>query len=170
MNIKKIPLIIILLVAVLGLAATHDYFLLPENYFLHKGDKLTLHLVEGDLFMKTNELGSHSAKVLSVMIYSGKKKTDLTSMAKDTLGLLTGYPMENSGQTVISVTTGVDHSNSSRDAYADFLNGLGYDKLADKVKNGNQFRVKEKYARYMKTLFSVDNHDGHCLLYTSRCV
>src|SRR6202000_1402348 len=71
------------------------------------------------------------------------------------------YPVETTGQNLITVTTGVDHSNYSRDAYSDFLNGLGYGKLADKVKNGNQFRVKEKDVRYMKTLFSVDNHDGN---------
>ena len=161
MNIKKLPLIIILFIAALGLAATHDYFLLPANYFLHKGDKLTVHMVEGDLFMKQNEIGFHGGKVTSFNIYSGKKKVDLTSLAKDSTALLIDYPMENTGQSVISVNTGIEHGNSSRDAYADFLTTLGYDKLAEKVKNGNQFRVKEKYARFMKTLFSVDNHDGH---------
>jgi uncharacterized GH25 family protein len=69
--------------------------------------------------------------------------------------------MENIGQALISVNTGIEHSNTSRDAYSDFLNTLGYDKLAEKVKAGNQFRVKERYTRFMKTLFSVDNHDGH---------
>jgi hypothetical protein len=159
-TMKRFPLIILLITAALGLAATHDYFLLPENFFLHKGDKLNLHLVEGDLFTKQNEVGYHAAKVLSFMLYQGKKKTDLTSLAKDSAGLLTNYPVENSGQSVVAINTGADYSNSSRDTYAGFLTNLGYDKLADKVKNGNQFRVKEKHARYIKTLFSVDNHDG----------
>jgi len=158
---RRIPLILLILAGAIGIAATtHDYFLLPENYFMHKGDKLNLHLIEGDQFMKQSELSAHSGKITSFAIYSGKKKTDLLSIAKDSAALLTNYPMENIGQSLISVTTDVDHSNSSRDTYADFLTTLGFDKLADKVKNGNQFRVKEKFARYMKTLFSVDNHDG----------
>jgi hypothetical protein len=162
MNKRKIPLILLILAAAIGLAATtHDYFLLPENFFLHKGDKLNLHLVEGDLFIKQNEVSPQTAKIISFVLYTGKKKTDLTSLAKDTSILLKDYPMENAGQSIISITTGVDHSNYSRDGYADFLTQLGNDKLADKVKNGSQFRVKEKHARYIKTLLSVDNHDGN---------
>ncbi|BAU52172.1 DUF4198 domain-containing protein [Mucilaginibacter gotjawali] len=162
MNYKrKIPLILLILAAAIGLAATtHDYFLLPENFFLHKGDKLNLHLLEGDLFLKQNEVAPQTAKIISFVLYSGKKKTDLTSLAKDTSILLKDFPMETSGQSLVSITTGVDHSNYSRDNYADFLTQLGNDKLADKIKNGTQFRVKEKHARYIKTLFSVDNHDG----------
>jgi len=162
MNYKrKIPLVLLILAAAVGLAATtHDYFLLPENFFLHKGDKLNLHMVEGDVFAKQNEVGPQTAKIISFLLYSGKKKTDLTNYAKDTSVLLKDYPMEITGQSLISITTGVDHSNYSRDNYAEFLTQLGNDKLADKVKNGTQFRVKEKHARYMKTLFSVDDHDG----------
>jgi len=160
MTKTKLPLIIILIGAIMAISATHDFFLLPESFFFHKGDKLNLHMVEGDQFVKQAEIGFHAGKVLSVTLLSGKKKVDLTAMARDTNALLMGYPLENSGQQLISVTTGVDHSNSSRDAYSDFLNFLGYDKLADKVKNGSQFRVKEKYARYMKTLYAVDDHDG----------
>lgn len=159
---KKIPLTLLILAAAIGIAATtHDYFLLPENFFLHKGDKLNLHMVEGDLFIKQNEVSPQTAKIISFVLYSGKKKTDLTSLAKDTSALLKNYPVETAGQSLISITTGVDHSNYSRDNYADFLTQLGNDKLADKVKNGSQFRVKEKHARYMKTLFSVDDHDGN---------
>jgi uncharacterized GH25 family protein len=162
MNYKrKIPLILLLIAAAIGLAATtHDYFLMPENFFLHKGDNLNLHLIEGDFFIKQNEVSYQAAKINSCVLYSGKKKTDLSSFAKDTTLLIKNYPMEIPGQSVISITTGVDHSNYSRDSYADFLTQQGNDKLADKVKNGSQFRVKEKHARYMKTLLSVDNHDG----------
>lgn len=118
-------------------------------------------MVEGDQFTKQAEMGFHSGKVLSFTLLSGKKKADLTSFARDSNAMLVNYPLESTGQNLVSVTTGVDHSNSSRDAYSDFLNTLGYDKLADKVKSGSQFRVKEKFARYMKTLFSVEDHDGH---------
>src|ERR1700733_1074578 len=151
MTKRKLPLIILFLGAAMAISATHDYFLFPESFFMHKGDKLSMHLIEGDLFTKQNEVGFHAGKVTSFMLLSGKKKIDLTSLARDSNAMLLDYPLESTGQMMVSGTTGVDHSNSSRDAYSDFLATLGYDKLADKVKNGNQFRVKEKYVRCMKT-------------------
>jgi uncharacterized GH25 family protein len=159
---KRIYQTLLAALAVVVLAsATHDFFILPETFFLHKGDKLNLHLLEGDQFMKQDEIGYPAAKLSSFVLYEGKKKTDLSAFAKDTTSLLTNYIVENSGQHIISAVTGVGHSNFSRDSYADFLTQLGYDKLADKVKNGNQFRVKEKYVHYLKTLFSVDDNDGN---------
>jgi uncharacterized GH25 family protein len=159
---RRLPLIVLLLAAAIGIAAnTHDFFLLPENFFLHKGDKLNLHLVEGDQFIKQNEVAYMHSKVTGFTLYDGKKKIELSSMAKDSAVPIVNYTMENSGQALIEMNRGVEYSNYSRDSYADFLTQLGYDKLADKVKNGNQFRVKEKYTRYLKTLLSVDNHDGN---------
>jgi hypothetical protein len=158
---RRLPLIFLVLAAAVGLAATHDYFLLPENFFLHKGDKLNLHLVEGDLFIKQNEVAYQPAKTTKFMLYDGKVKVDLMKMAKDSAVPLVSYPIENSGQVVVEMVRGIEHSSYSRDNYAEFLTQQGYDKLAEKVKNGNQFRVKEKYIRYLKTLLSVDNHDGN---------
>jgi len=161
MNKKKLPLVLLILAAAIGIAATtHDYFLLPENFFLHKGDKLNVHLIEGDLFIKQAEIGYEPAKTTKFMLYDGSKKIDLTKMAKDSAAPLINYPVTNSGQALVEMTRGIEHGNSSRDSYADFLSNLGYDKLGETVKSGNQFRIKEKYTRYMKTLFSVDNHDG----------
>ena len=65
---KKIPLILLVLAAAIGLAATtHDYFLLPENFFMHKGDKLNLHLLGGDVFTKQEEIGYQAGKTSSFM-------------------------------------------------------------------------------------------------------
>lgn len=159
---KKAPLFLLIFAAAIALAATtHDYFLLPENFFLHKGDKLDLHLLAGDQFIKQEEVGYQSKKTASFMLCQGSKKIDLTKVAKDSASPLVSYAMINAGQALIEMTRGIEHGDASRDSYADFLAQLGYDKLSDKVKNGNQFRVKEKYTRYMKTLFSVDNHDGN---------
>ena len=159
-NMKRLPFFLLILAAAVGIAATHDYFLLPENFFIHKGDKLNLHLIAGDQFVKQEEISYEPAKTEAFELYEGSKKIDLKSVEKDTGMLLAGYPILNDGQVLIEMTCSTEHSDASRDNYADFLAQLGYDKLSDKVKNGNQFRIKEKYTRYMKTLFSVDNHDG----------
>ena len=158
---RRFPLYILLLAAVTALAATtHDFFLLPENFFIHKGEKLDLHLLAGDQFVKQEEVKYRSAKATRFMLYDGSKKIDLATLAKDTAAPVISYPMLNSGQALVEMTLGVQYNASPRDVYADFLTAMGYDKLADKVKNGNQFRVKEKYIRYLKTLISVDDHDG----------
>ena len=158
---KRIPLFILILLAVGALAATtRDFFLLPENFFLHKGEQLDLHLLMGDAFTKRQEIRYEPAKTTKFMLYSGSKKIDLTKMAKDSAAPVIGYTMSNTGQALIEMTRGYDFSESSRDNYADFLNNQGLDKLAEKVKSGNQFRIKEKYTRYLKTLVCVEDHDG----------
>lgn len=141
-------------------AAVHDYFLLPENFYLKKGEKLSLHMLEGEQFIKKAEVGFQPKDIASLALYEGKHIYDLKKFPRDSAFNTLNYPLENEGQAVISMVTGVEHNNVSRDSYADFLTSLGYDKLANDVKNGRQFRIREKYTRYMKTLISVENHDG----------
>jgi uncharacterized GH25 family protein len=159
---KRLPLLLIIFAAIIGLAATtHDMFLLPEFFFMHKGDKLNLHLAEGDQFIKQNEIGYQHSKTTKFMLYDGSKKIDLSLIAKDTAGTLVDYTMPNSGQVLLEMNRGNEYSDASRDNFSDFLTALGLDKLGEKVKSGNQFRIKEKHTRYLKTLISVDNHDGN---------
>jgi uncharacterized GH25 family protein len=159
---KRLPLFILILTAAIGLAATtHDFFLLPENFFLHKGDKLNLHLLAGDMFTKQEEITYEPAKTTKFMLYEGSKKFDLTKVAKDSAAPVINYTLFNTGQALIEMTRGYEINAVSRDNYADFLTAQGLDKMAEKVKSGNQFRIKEKYTRYMKTLISVEDHGGN---------
>src|SRR4051812_20063114 len=154
------PFLFILAAAIMLAAANHDYFLLPESFFLHKGDKLNLHLISGDMFTKDEEVKYQPAKTAKFMLYEGSKKTDLTKAAKDTAAPILTYTMMNSGQALLEMTRGYEFADYSRDRYAQFLAEQGLDKLSEKVKSETQFRIKEKYTRYLKTLISVDNHDG----------
>jgi hypothetical protein len=95
------------------------------------------------------------------MLYERSKKTDLTKVAKDGAAPLISYPLENKGQALVELILNTDFNESSRDSYADFLTNEGLDKLSEKVKSGSQFRIKEKFIRYLKTLVSVDDHDGN---------
>jgi hypothetical protein len=161
-NMKRTPFLLLIIAAAVGLAATtHDFFLLPEFFFMHKGDKLNLHLLSGDAFTKNTEIGYQPAKTTRFMLYNGSKKIDLIKAPKDSAVPVLNYEMLNAGQSLIEMTRGYEFSFTSRDSYAEFLNSQGLDKLAEKVKSGNQFRVKEKYTRYLKTLVSVDNVDGN---------
>jgi len=158
---KRSFLLILLFAATIGLASTHDYFLLPENFFMHKGDKLDLHLLAGDVFTKQEEIKYQPGKTAKFMLYEGSKKTDLTKAAKDSVAPVLTYTMQNTGQALLEMTRGYEFNVFSRDNYAQFLTDQGYDKLGEKVKSGNQFRIKEKYTRYLKTLVSVNDHDGN---------
>lgn len=163
MNYRKklSPFLFLMLAAGIAIAAaTHDYFLLPEMFFMHKGDKINLHLLSGDAFVKDAEIAYQPAKTTRFMLYNGSKKIDLTKAAQDSATPVLSYEMTLPGQSLIEMTRGYEFGFTSRDAYAEFLNNQGLDKLAEKVKAGNQFRVKEKYTRYLKTLVSVDNRDG----------
>ncbi len=158
---KRKPLIFLILAAVVAIAATtHDYFLLPESFFLHKGDKLNLHLIEGDQFSGQNELSYLHRKINKFMLYQGNKKVDLSVLAKDSSKNLVDYTMGITGQALLDMNRSTEYGDASRDNFSEFLISQGYDKLAEKVKTGNQFRLKEKHTRYLKTLISVDNHDG----------
>ena len=159
---KKASLLILIVAAAIAISATnHDYFLLPENFFLHKGDKLDLHLLSGDQFIKQDEIGYQAARTTRFMLYNGSKKFDLLKVAKDSAIPMISYVMDNTGQSLLEMTRGTEYNEASRDNFADFLNLAGMDKMAEKVKSSNQFRVKEKYTRYLKTLVSVDDHDGN---------
>ena len=94
------------------------------------------------------------------MIYEGSKKTDLTKVAKDSASPVINYTVLNSGQALIEMNRSAEYNDASRDNFADFLTSQGLDKMADKVRNANQFRIRQKITRYMKTLLSVEDHDG----------
>jgi uncharacterized GH25 family protein len=160
-NMKYIrPFLFILTAAITLAAANHDFFLLPESFFLHKGDKLNLHLLSGDVFTKDEEIKYQAGKTAKFALYEGSKKTDLTKVAKDTAEPVLNYTMVNTGQALLEMTRGYEFKDYSRDRYAEFLADQGLDKLSEKVKSGSQFRIKEKYTRYLKALVSVDNQDG----------
>src|ERR1700748_307322 len=97
---KRKPLLIFLTLAgIFAIAATtHDYFLMPENFFLHKGDKLNLHLIGGDAFVKQEEVKFQPAKTTRFMLYNGSKKIDLVKAAKDSVAPVLTYVMDNKGQ------------------------------------------------------------------------
>ena len=128
---------------------------------MHKGDKLNLHLINGDTFTKQEEIKYEPTKTARFMLYYGSKKVDLTKLAKEGDAPVLNYTMNNTGQALIEMTRGYEFNEVSRDNYSEFLANQGFDKLSEKVKNSNQFRVKEKYTRCLKTLVYVDDHDGN---------
>ena len=44
-------------------ASAQDYILIPENFYLHKGDELKIHQVNASQFIKEGELGFDPSKI-----------------------------------------------------------------------------------------------------------
>ena len=102
------PFLFIVTAAISLAAANHDFFLLPENFFLHKGDKLDVHLLSGDIFTKDEEIRYQPSKTAKFMLYEGSKKTDLTKVVKDTAVPVLNYTMVNTGQALLEMTRGFE--------------------------------------------------------------
>jgi hypothetical protein len=72
---KHLYLKIIIFLSVFGLFAfIPDHFLMPENFYLHKGDKFNLHLLSGENLIKEREVPYTAAQTTKFMIYEGSKK------------------------------------------------------------------------------------------------
>jgi hypothetical protein len=89
---KHLFVILFVLFAVLGLCAfAPDGFLLPESFYLHKGDKLNVHLLTGDNLMQEGEERFNAKKTSKFNIYEGSKLTDLLKVAKDSAAPVLSY-------------------------------------------------------------------------------
>ncbi|WP_374948930.1 DUF4198 domain-containing protein [Mucilaginibacter sp.] len=156
-NVAKIFLMIS---AVALFAFAPDTFLLPESFYLHKGEKLNLHLLTGTNFAKEGEAGYSAAKTIKFNIYEGSKKTDLTKTARENDSPLATYPLNSSGLALVELNTKAESNDVPRDQFITYLTDQGFETLADKLKNSNSLYFTEKSTRYLKTLFTVDNPGG----------
>jgi len=136
-----------------------DQFLMPENFFLHKGDKFNLHLLSGENLIKEREVPYEAKQTTKFVIYEGKKKTDLTTVVKKDASPLLSYAMDNSGLALVQMNTN-ELNDIAREDFLPYLTEQGYDEIADKLKNSNALNFTEKYNRYLKTLIRVDNESG----------
>lgn len=143
------------------LAFAPDTFLLPEGFYLHKGDQLNLHLLTGSSFVKEGESGYSSSKTLKFNLYEGSKKTDLIKVAKDSAAPILNYSLSNSGLYMVEMNTKAETNDIPRDQFLTYLSEQGFDNLADKLKNSNSLYFTEKSTRFLKTLFTVDNAGGN---------
>lgn len=157
---KSIRLLLSIFLASVGLIAhAQNYYLIPEKFFLQKGDKLDMHIISTDDFTKQTDVKFQQSNTQSVFMYEGKKKFDLS-------GVVTGadsavsYPIKEDGLTLISMTTKPAANEMSRSKFLRSLDADDPDNIADKVKSSNQLFYKERYTYYMKTLVQVGDPGG----------
>ncbi|WPU93978.1 DUF4198 domain-containing protein [Mucilaginibacter sabulilitoris] len=156
---KRFGFLLLALLLFIGFAASsQDYFLLPQSFYMKKGDKLNLHLLSGSEFQKDAEYKYEPKKILKFMLYEGSKKTDLGN-PKDTASNVLNYQLENGGLALIELVKS-ESIESERNKFLKYLANEGLDKIAEDAKNSNQQYFVEKSNRYLKTLISVDKPNG----------
>jgi uncharacterized GH25 family protein len=159
---KHLFVILFVLFAVLGLCAfAPDGFLLPESFYLHKGDKLNVHLLTGDNLMQEGEERFNAKKTSKFNIYEGSKLTDLLKVAKDSAAPVLSYPINNAGLVMVELNTKDDIIELPHEDFVAYLTKQGYDNQADKIKDDTRLNLVEKYRYYLKTLVSVDGGGGN---------
>lgn len=139
-------------------AAAQDYVLLPENFILHKGDKLNLHLISVNQFTKTNELKYESSKTAKFALHNGKKETDLLTVAKDSATPIISIPMEAEGLNTIHMVRKAITDDIESDDFIKMLEDEGFTQYSEKAKNGSKDSFREKYTWYLKSLISVEKN------------
>ena len=152
----------LILLSIIGLTAfAPDHFLLPESFFLHKGEQLNVHLLTGENFNREGEYKYSTARTLKFNLYEGSKKTDLIKVAKDSAAPVLSYKLANSGLAMVEMNTKGEFNSIPRDEFLTYLTDQGFDTLSQKLTNTTKLNFIEKQNHYLKTLFTVDNPGGN---------
>jgi uncharacterized GH25 family protein len=142
---RSVRFFLSMLFIITGFAAyAQSYYLMPEKFYLQKGDKLNVHLITSEDFTKQTEVKYQVAKTGSFFLYEGKKKIDLepTAIATDSVAPVISYTTNEEGLVMVSMTTTPSASEMSRAKFLRTLDENDPDNIADKVKNGNQLYYK----------------------------
>lgn len=156
----KRTLLFLLLTTPAFIVHAQSYYLLPENFYVQKGQKIELRLLQSEDMNKQNDFKFQAGKTAKFELYQGKKKIDLKPMAKDT-GAVISMEAPEDGLALIDMVTTTSSNEMSRSKFLRSLDEGDPDNIAEKVKNSNQLYYKETYTSYMKTLFPVEKNSGN---------
>lgn len=136
-------------------ATAQDYVLVPENFYLHQGDKLTMHLISANQFAKQDELGFDPAKMEKFVLSAGSKKNEkqIATKAGDSVAVI---QLEKEGLNMIAMTRKVVSDDVERDDFLKVLEDEGFTQFSEKAKNGSKDSFRERYTWYLKSLVKVD--------------
>jgi len=152
-----IPILFLSLAA--SAQSSSDEFLLPENFFMQKGQQETVHLFNGEGLKPAGELKYHAAAATKLVLYHGSKEFDLKNTTKEGEAPLVNYPAAD-GLSMLQLDESAQVKDYDRDDYIQQLNDQGLDKIAQKLNAGNRLRVREKHISFLKTVFSTEDAGG----------
>lgn len=149
-------LIPFLLLSVVYTASAQDDILLPENFYVHKGEKVNVHLVNVNQFNKQDELSFDPTKIQKFTLGSGKKATDLLPGLKAT-DTADAVKFDKEGLNLLSMTMKPVLDDIERDDFIKILDDEGLNDLSEKAKNGSKDSFRERYTWYLKSLVKADD-------------
>ncbi|HEX3386266.1 MAG TPA: DUF4198 domain-containing protein [Mucilaginibacter sp.] len=137
-------------------AGAQDNILLPERFYVKKGEAIKVHLINVSQFIKQDEVSLDPNKFQKFTLGVGKKAEDLVPglKAPDTT---TTIKFEKEGLNLLAVTMKVVNDDIERDDFTKILDDEGLNDLSNKVKNGSKDNFRERYTWYMKSLIKVDD-------------
>ena len=136
-------------------AGAQDYILVPESFYPHKGDKVNVHLISANQFVKQDELGFDPAKIEKFSISAGSKKTDNDIATKSGDSVAT-VQIEKDGLNIITMTRKSVNDDIERDDFTKMLDDEGLTEYSEKAKNSSKDIFRERYTWYLKTLVRAD--------------
>lgn len=151
-------LILSAFVIAISVAAGSGSFLLAENFYLHKGDKLNIKLFAG---LQTNEDGYQGPRSnkAEFALFEGSKKIPLTASISDTAVAVNNYEMLNSGLAMLHCTQTAIQEADSYDV-AQYFEQEGQTAASQNIKDMNTDMVTETRHNFLKTLVRVDKPSG----------
>ncbi len=163
MNFKNPKLhksIILLVFAFTGLSViAHDFFLLPDDFFLRKGDQLKVKLFVGDEFKDLKERKYESTKT-NVFRLHGSKVLDLKPLSQDSVMPILDYKMQEEGLALVEMTRNYADISMTKENFIEYLEEERLNKMDEEIKTSDKTNFKEKYTRYLKTLVNVEKPNG----------
>ena len=157
---------VLLCFLVVGLVSwSSDYILVPEKFFLHKGDSLNVHLFSAEMFDNAKELKYDQANTESFALYTDGKRFGLKGTVKDGATPVLSSKMNNSGLAMVEMVRSYPADDYDRTDFQTDLENEGLIKLSEKVNNMGQNRLRVKFTGYLKSLVTVDKPSGS--LYSS---
>jgi hypothetical protein len=143
------------------IANAQDYVLLPENFILHKGDDLNVHLIKANQFVQQDELKYEASKTVKFDIYDGSKRADLASLAKEGESPVITFKAENEGLNTIHMIRKSVVDDIEVEDFIRLLEDEGFNEYAEKAKNGSKDSFREKYTWYLKSLIEVEKNSNN---------
>jgi hypothetical protein len=150
------PLICFWFLSIVYTANAQDNILLPENFYVPKGEKINVRLVNVSQFVRQDELSFNPAKIQKFTLGAGKKAGDLMAGLKAT-DTAAAIKFDKDGLNMLTMTMKPVLDDIERDDFIKILEDDGLNDFAEKAKNGSKDSFRERYTWYLKSLVKVEN-------------
>lgn len=151
---KAVTLLLVLIF--LGVAESHEFWLMPQKFKYEVGEKMNLDFKVGEGFTGDYwDMGKNKVEKLS--LYNRVAKIDLIAKIKSTKGNNVEYAFSNVGTQLIAMESGSSFIESTPEEFIEYLTEDGLDEIKDeRKKRGEEGKnAKEVYTRYAKLLLQV---------------